>query len=259
MKKIIFISDPHTGHVSGLTPPDYQAGSREQVREQNKKWEWFCEKLLEKGPFDAMISMGDIVDGQGVKDSSETILDPNKQISAAIDIVNLIEAPVNWFVFGTRVHTTTGDGLELDYEVARAINGSDDPKIKGQIWLQIDDYVLDCRHAPAGRSGVPHTKGNPLMRERMSNEQWYLEGRQVLANHYFRGHCHYQYNVGVPNKWSAYAVPALQSPDTKHGRVLSQVVHCGFGILTIEEGEWPKWEIINEPIGEPKAFSLFNQ
>ena len=257
-KKVIITADTHIGHRAGLTPKQYWAGGREWVRKQAAKWDWFLSEI-KKHKFDCHINLGDIIDGLGVKDSSETIMSGNDQILAACEVIEMIEAPDNWFVHGTRVHTTTKDGIELDLEVAKQINGKEDPKIDGQIWLEYGKWILDCRHAPAGKSMVPHTRANPIVRERLINVAWHAEGVQTLANHYFRAHNHFMFNAGEPNRWSGYAVPALQSPDTKYGRILSNIVHCGFGILTIpDNGDWPIWKVIEAPKEKARVFSLFN-
>jgi hypothetical protein len=246
-KRVLITADWHTGHRAGLTPPKYYSGGREWVNYQSQKWEWFKDEIS-KHKWDCHVNMGDIIDGPGVKDSSETIMDLNSEISAAIEIVETISAPVNWFVYGTRVHTVSKDGIELDLEVAKYINGKDDPQIAGQLWLEYDKWILDCRHAPSSRSGVPLTRANPLIKERLSNVAWHAEGVQPLATHYFRAHQHYMFDCGEPGRWSAYSCPALQSAATKYGRILSNVVHCGIGYLEIpDNGDWPIWKVKEAP------------
>ena len=257
-KRVIITADWHTGHRAGLTPPEFYGGGREWANRQARKWEWFSHEVG-MHDWDCHINLGDIVDGQGVKDSSETIMDLNSEISAACKIIETINCPINWFVYGTRVHTTTRDGVELDQEVAKHINGTENPMIFGQIWLEYGKWILDVRHAPGSRSGVYSTRGNPLIKERISNCLWADEGIQPRANHYFRAHQHFMFTAGEPNRWSAYSVAPLQSPATKYGRTLSNAVHCGFGILTIpDNGDWPIWEIKEAPIEKETVFSLFN-
>jgi len=253
--RILITSDMHTGHRAGLIPPKYYGGGREWIKKQEEKWEWFIDTLKEIGKIDCLVDLGDIVDGQGIKDSTETILDPNKQIMSAVEIIETIGAPVNWFVHGTRVHTTTRDGLEIDLAVASYVNGNDNPKISGQLWLGYGDFILDFRHACSGKSMIKHTRANPLLRERYHNESEFLEGRQPLATHYFRGHSHYMFSAGEPNRWSGYSVPALQSAKTKYGRILSSVTHVGMGVLTINKG-WPEWKVYEPKRKKAKVLDL---
>jgi len=246
--KLGIFSDLHTGHRAGLTPPEYQSGERKHVLRQSEKWEWFVAKVKEAGPFDICIWLGDLVDGLGVRNHSETIIgDLNRQILASKDCVDAVGCKNNLFVYGTCVHVSTKDGLEIEKEVAQLVNGIENPKIFGQVWFDFGGYTIDCRHAPAGKSMVPHTRGNPIQRERMSNEQWFLDGSQELSGIYLRGHLHYCFTAGSPGRWQGYIVPALQSPDTKYGRILSNVVNCGFSTLETADGSWPTFKFYEAP------------
>jgi len=253
-KRIGVFSDFHTGHRVGLTPPEYFAGKREWVQRQAARWKWFTETVKEHGPFDAAIFLGDLVDGLGVKDSSECIIaDLNSQIDAAAQIVRAVEVEdpaMIFMVYGTPVHVRTKQGFELEEAVAEKIGC----EIHGQIWVEYDKYTIDCRHAPAGNSQV--YPANPLVKERESNIKWHMEGAQVLANIYFRGHCHRLYDVGQPNRWSAHAVPALQDVGTKYGRQLSNLVQMGWGTLDILEGLWPIWTVYEAPRWQETPFKL---
>ena len=250
-KRIGIFSDFHTGHRVGLTPPEYYAGKREWVTKQAAKWEWFKEEVKKQGPYDACIFLGDLVDGLGVKQSSECIIaDLNNQISGAVQIIKEIGCDTNFMVYGTPVHVQERSGLELEKEIANQVGC----EIHGQIWIEIEGYTLDCRHHPAGNSQV--YPANPLVKERESNVKWHDEGRQPLANLYFRGHCHRLYDVGQPNRWSAHAVPALQGIGTKYGRRLSNIVHEGFGVLDILPDMWPIWTVHEAPKWMETPFRL---
>jgi len=258
MKRIAILGDAHVGHRVGLHPPEYQSGNRKQMNRLVSRWNWFENKINELKPFDLAIWMGDMCDGLG-KDTSECILpDLNRQIRGAIKIVETVGARTNYFVYGTPFHVRTKDGLELETEVAKHfVNPNGKPaQIHGQIWVKIDDYILDCRHAPASKSSIPTSKGLPIAKERESNLRWHLEGVQPLATHYFRGHVHYLYEAGEPNRWQGFAVPALQDFGTKYGRQLSNVVHLGFGCLDITEGEWPTWTIHEAPRKKARLLKL---
>jgi hypothetical protein len=225
-----------------LTPPEFWAGGRDWVFKQSERWKWFTGKLKELEPFDGAIFLGDLCDGTGVKDVSECIIaDLNSQIKAAAQVVDVVSAPKKLMVYGTAVHVRTKDGLELEKEVANLVGS----EIHGQIWVDIDGYIVDCRHAPAGNSQV--YPANPLVRERESNVRWHDEGAQPLSQILLRGHCHRIYSVGQANRWEAHAVPALQDIGTKYGRQLSNIVHMGFGVLDFIEGMWPIWTVYEAP------------
>ena len=249
MKRIGIFSDFHTGHKVGLTPPDYFTGKLR--KQQFDKWEWFKKSVIKHGPFDACIFLGDLVDGQGVKNHSECIIaDTNDQVTAVVQIIEMIGCNKNFMVYGTPVHVQEKSGHELEKDVADQI-GAD---IHGQMWIEVEGYTLDLRHHPAGNSQV--YPANPLVKEREANVKWHEEGLQPKADLYFRGHCHRLYNVGQPNRWSAHAVPALQSPGTKYGRRLSNIVNVGWGTLDFPKDAWPIWTVYEEPKCQEKALKL---
>jgi len=247
--KILIAGDMHTGSLAGLNPPAYQSGPRDKVRKQMKKWVWWLELIEHHGPFDMHINTGDVIDGLGVKDGTECIIpDPNRQIEAAIECIKAIKAPENLFVAGTRAHTITRDGLEMDKMVANEFKTARTPKnFKGQLFIHIDvpghkGWELNVRHAPGSRSGVKSTRAMPIGKERDANVEWHRRGQEPLGDLYFRGHLHYSYNAGVPGRWQGYILPSIQSPDTKYGRILSRGTDTGAGYLTItKDGDWPIW------------------
>ena len=247
-KRVVVCSDPHVGHRVGLTPPEYWAGGRQWVFKQSERWKWFTGKLKELQPFDGAIFLGDICDGTGVKDVSEcTIPDLNSQIKAGAQFIDAVQAPKKFMVYGTPVHVRTRDGLELEKEVANLVGC----EIHGQIWIDIDGYIVDCRHAPAGNSQV--YPANPLIKERESNVRWHDEGAQPLSHIILRGHCHRIYSVGQANRWEAHSVPALQDIGTKYGRQLSNIVQPGLfvpALLIYTDRTWT--------IREAKPFFLYN-
>ena len=253
-ERTLVLSDLHCGHRAGLHPPRYQSGDRKQVNEQDQKWKWFESALIEAGPFHKAVWVGDLVDGTGVKNNSETILNLNDQIQCAVDIVETVNCKKNLFVYGTMVHTSTRDGLEMEEEIAKRINGDELPNIWSQVWFKLGKHIVDVRHAPAVSSGVPHTRGNVIARERMANEQWAIKGYQILADLYLRGHCHFKYTAGSPGTWQGWNLPALQSPKTKFGRRLSNAVDVGFSLLEAND-KWPIYEIYEAPICQEKILN----
>jgi len=158
--RIGVFADFHCGHRVGLVPPEFMAGERKYLNRQHDRWTWFTKTVDSIRPLDGAIFLGDLCDGLGVTDVSECIIpDLNRQIRAAADIVKAINAPKNYFVYGTRVHVRTKDGLELEQQVAELCNG----KIHGQIWLSVGKFIIDARHAPAGKSYAETSRANPLI------------------------------------------------------------------------------------------------
>jgi hypothetical protein len=246
-ERTIILSDLHCGHYAGLHTPKFQRGGGGQIAAQDKKWKWFESALVEASPFDKAVWVGDLVDGGGVKNSSERVLNLNEQIDCARDIIKTVGCKKNLFVYGTMVHTSTRDGLELEDEIAKRTNGEDEPLIFSQAWFKIGKHIVDVRHAPACSSAVPNTRANPILRERMANEQWSMKGLQPLADLYLRGHLHYKFTAGSPGTWQGWNLAALQTPNTKFGRRLSNTVDVGFSLIEAND-KWPIYEIYEAPI-----------
>jgi hypothetical protein len=219
------------------------------------KWKWFESALIEAGPFDKVVWVGDLVDGLGVKNTSETIIaDLNQQIQCAIDIIETVNCKKNLFLYGTMIHTATKDGLEMEKVIAAAINGAESPNIHSQAWFKIGEHLFDVRHAPACSSAVPNTRANPITRERISNLEWARKGYQPKADCYLRGHLHFSYSVGEPGIWQGWNLAALQSPKTKYGRRLSNACDVGFATIT-EDKTWPIYRMYLAPVEKEKVLN----
>lgn len=251
MKRVGIFSDLHTGHKTGLCHPDWWGGGRRCVNELERVWTWFKQSLKEVGPLDCAVLNGDAADGPGVKSGQECIIsDLNQQQLCVAEIIRTINAPIVYMTFGTPVHVTTRQGYELEKGIADILKIA----IKRQIWLKVDDFILDIRHHPAGNSQV--YPGNPLVKERESNLKWHMEGVQPKATHIIRSHTHRMYEVREPNRWHGIACPSLQGM-TAYGSRLSNVVHHGWGVLDFStKGDWPIWKVTELPRKKERIFSL---
>ena len=244
MKRLGIFADLHCGHKNGLTPPDFWGGGPKVKNKMAHRWGWFLQSISEHGPFDAAIWNGDLVDGPGVKSGNETVMNLNLQADAAAQIIKTVAAPENYLLYGTPVHTITGDGYELEKDVAKSVGCP----IHGQIWLDVEGFILDIRHHPAGSSQV--YPGNPLQKERESNLRWAQEGVQPEADIILRAHVHKSFQIGKPDVWQAIAIPALQDFGCIFGRRLSNVVDFGWGTLDVmnkKKGVWPIWRTHHAP------------
>ena len=247
MKRILFLSDMHIGHKTGLCPPLWGPVNDPKIR---ASWDWFEPTVKEHGPYDCLVLLGDDVDRDGVKNSHEMIMNTHEQQEAVIYVVNMIAAPKIFSVYGTEVHVQEKSGHELEYDIGKRL-GIETHK---QVWIGVDDYVLDCRHHPAGVSRV--YPGNPLQKEYEINQRWHSEGVQPSATHIIRGHTHSMFYIGVPNRWQGIACPALQDLGGRFGARCSSIIHYGFGVMSITQGEWPKWTVYEKPRQMEQVFSL---
>jgi len=251
MKRIGIFSDIHAGHKTGLCHPDWWGGGSSVIRELKRVWTWFVESLKEAGPLGCIIINGDAADGPGVKNGQECIIsDLNQQQLCTAEIIKTIGAPVVYMTYGTPVHVATRQGYELEKGIADIIGAT----IKRQLWIGVDNFILDVRHHPAGSSTI--YPGNPLQKEREANLKWHMEGVQPKATHIIRGHTHRMYEVREPNRWHGIACPSLQGM-TNFGSRLSNVVHCGWGTLDfMEDGSWPIWTVYEAPRIKERVFKL---
>ena len=250
MKRILFLSDMHIGHKTGLCPPAWFGGGPEIVPKLRINWDWFEPTVMKHGPYDCLVLLGDDVDRDGVKNSHETIMDTHQQQEAVIFVVDMIAAPIIYSVYGTEVHVQEKSGHELEYDIGKRLG----IKTHKQVWIGVDDYILDCRHHSAGKSTV--YPGNPLQKEYETNQKWHKEGVQPSATHVIRGHTHSMYYCGVPNRWQGIACPALQDVGGRYGARMSSVIHFGFGVMEIIKGRWPIWTVYEKPRQMEAVFSL---
>ena len=255
MKRIGIFGDLHTGHRTGLCHPDWWGGNPKVKKELERVWTWFVESLKKAGRLECVVLNGDFVDGPGVKNGQECIIsDLNEQQMCAAEIIKTIiqmtKNPVVYMTYGTPAHVTIRQGYELEKGVAAIL----DVIMKRQLWIDVDEFTLDIRHHPAGNSTV--FPGNPLQKEHEANLKWAREGVQPEAQFIIRSHTHKMYTVSEPNRWMGIACPSLQGM-TSYGSRLSNVVHCGWGILDFsKKGEWPIWKVTELPRKKERVFSL---
>jgi hypothetical protein len=249
MKKLLFLSDMHVGHKDAICPPEWWGGGRKIKLGLAERWEWFDAEVRNSGPYDAVVLLGDMVAGANPRAINESICTTMEQQDAAVSIIERLEIPTIFAVYGTEFHVMSGS-----HELEKAIADRVGAEIHKQIWINIGKFTFDCRHHPAGNSSV--YPGNPLQKEYEANVKWADEGGQARATHIVRGHVHRMFNCGVPNRWQAYACPALQDVGDRLGARLSSVIHFGFGYFEFNEGEWPIWKVKEMPRKMQPVFNL---
>lgn len=240
-KRILILADQHVGHRAGLTPPRYwsKLGGDRYYEMQKQGWGWYEAAVKKLRPIDYLILNGDAVDGEQRRaGGSELIIpDRNQQIEAFIESIKPCDVPPEntLMTHGTGYHTSN-DGQDQETIIANVIGC----QIKSHIQFAIKNWekspIIDIRHAPAGRSAVPNTRANPVMREWLSNLLWAEHGVQEKADIIIRSHVHYHVGITQPSRrgsWWGITTPALQQAATKYGaRTLSNVVH--FGLVWVD-------------------------
>jgi hypothetical protein len=115
MKRILILSDFHSGHRYGL------AHAFDCVnQEQKRAWRFFSDGINKYAPCDVVLANGDLIDGNAKKNGGVELIttDRFEQARMAIRILNQIKdcngnRPIKWmFTYGTPFHT----GTEEDFE-----------------------------------------------------------------------------------------------------------------------------------------------
>ena len=236
--RLLVISDTHCGATSGLTPPGFW--HEELAAIQKPFWTWFQTNIKKYGPFDALLGLGDFVDGEGKKGTLDTaITDVGKQAQAAAFILGLLGVPNEriYLVRGTPFHT---DGTTFyEDKIAEYLPGV---SIKNVQKLNIEGWKVHARHVQ-GRSDIPYGQGTPLYKELARMEHEAFRDHKDAPDIVIRGHVHYSAHVGKHGRL-AIACPCLQLPlSESNGRRYSAWEYdVGFGVLTLEKDREPIWQ-----------------
>jgi hypothetical protein len=259
----IFIgSDVHGGHFAGLTPPEWHyprnGAFGEIAAMQMELWDFFSSRVDALKPFDAAFWVGDMIEGDGDRNSGVELVTTDRlnQCQIAIGAVRKVGAKKNRFIYGTPSHT----GKAEDFE--RMIADEFKAKITAQAWMTKYGVTFNLKHKVGG-TGVPHGKGTAIGKEVLWGTLWAEMLAQPKANITVRGHTHryYLYDDIGPNNTIRMGVclPALQAAATKYGaKECSGIVHFGFMHFDIyPDGEvtWKK-HVLNVKTAVPEVEEL---
>ena len=266
-KRVIVISDSHCGHLSGLTPPQWQLNEYEGSTTKRNKWATLQKELwmhftnlLEKyKPFDVGFSLGDMIEGKGSRSGGTELItnDRDEQIDMACEVHRQVSSRArkgfNWVgVFGTGYHVS-GEGGE-DWETVLAERAGF-LKIGSHEWVDVNGCIFDLKHHISG-SQIPHGRFTAPARDRLWNLLWAEKEYQPKANVILRGHVHYFSYCGEGD-WMAMTLPALQGMGTKFGaRRMSGIVHWGLTIFDVDNDGKFSWEVPIVKINSQRATAI---
>lgn len=260
-KRVVAISDPHSGHRVGLTPPDYQwivsrrTGHiwRKYARIQVECWKWYAAKVAELRPIDVLLVGGDCVDGPGPKSGGVELItkDRTEQKTMAVECIAAWESPKIDIARGTPYHA----GQEESWEdvVAESLRaGGCEVKIGDHEWIGVGFdsqpaiVTFDLKHH-VGASQIPHGRATAVKRDEMWNVLWAEAGLQPRGDWILRGHVHYSeghWRVVKDRLIWAVTLPALQAMGSRHGaRRCSGLVDFGLMHWDIYEDGRVTWEL----------------
>jgi hypothetical protein len=258
-KRIIVISDLHSGHVAGLTPPEYQyqevgdstTKHNKFARLQRELWIKFLNILEKYKPFDIGFDLGDLIDGKGSRSGGTELIsnDRNTQVDMAVKCLEEVsrrgKENFKWIgVFGTGYHTSGEGGEDWESIIAERCGFE---KIGAHESVDINGCIFDLKHH-IGSSSIPHGRFTAPAKERLWNVLWNERDLRPKANVILRGHVHYATFCGEPG-WVAMTVPALQGMGTKYGsRYCSGTVHWGLTVFDVNKDGTFSWEQVVIPI-----------
>jgi len=266
-KRIIVIGDLHSGHVAGLTPPDYQYQEVEESSTKHNKWArlqketWlqYCNIIELWKPFDIGFSMGDSIEGKGTRSGGTELLssDRNTQVDMAVachqKISDASRENFKWIgVYGTPYHTSGEGGEDWETMVAERCNFE---KMGAHESVDVNGCIFDLRHY-IGSSSIPHGRFTAPAKERLWNVLWNEKNLRPKADVILRAHVHYATFCGEPG-WIAMTLPALQGMGSKFGaRYCSGIVHWGVTIFDVEADGTFDWYQLVVPIVAQKIEAI---
>ena len=245
-KRMLVVSDFHSGHEVGLTPPkwnpmldDPEWPGYTMAQYRATLYGNFLAMLEPLKPIDICVANGDLIDGRGDRTggSEVIVMDRILQGKMAAHVLREIGAPKLYITRGTDYHT----GTEENWEelVAEELNAE---RIGDVINLDVNGLMFNFRHHVGG-SQTPIGRATPLLREVLWNTLWHDRQDFPQADVIVRSHVHYNAVFGQPGQL-VMTTPALQGYGTRYGeRRLSGIIDFGLVHFDIsEDGEYT-WQV----------------
>ncbi|MBD3408515.1 MAG: hypothetical protein GF411_20495 [Candidatus Lokiarchaeota archaeon] len=219
-RRILIISDLHSGHQVGLTPPswhdkvpDTADPARKKLAEfREQSYEVYYKTVKKLKPIDILIVNADCIDGRGEKSGQTELLTSSRdrQCDMAAEIIKFVNAKNIVMTYGTPYHT--GSLEDFEDQIAKEVKAE---KIGGHEWVEVNGLVFDIKHK-VGSSTIPHGRMTPIAKERLWNLLWSEREESPKSNIIIRSHVHY-HNYCGGDDWLAMTTPALQGPGSKYG------------------------------------------
>ena len=230
-KRIVVISDLHSGHILGLTPPAWDAERPDRPAEYLRKaymqrrhiWDFYSKTLKDLRPIHALIVNGDAIDGSGERQAGREMLvvDKNDQCEVAAECIKEARAKNVLLTYGTGAHT--GKDVDFEKNIAKFVEAA---KVESVGHLLVNDVLIHYRHYIPG-SQVPHTRSTAISRDHLWNVLWASRGEYPQADIIVRSHNHYFNHCG-DGTWLGVTTPGLQGYGSIYGaRQFSGLVDIG--------------------------------
>lgn len=261
MKRGLMMTDTHSGHEYGLTPPSWWSRDDTDDPHVNKVgkyqralWRFFTEAIDMFRPYDFLFHGGDMIEGKGERSGGVELITPDRheQMKMACKAIDYVQAPVVRIHYGTRYHVGKDEDME---KLAVEMCECDNVKVSGHGFYIIEGVNIDIKHKVGG-SQVPHTRHTAIARARLWNVIWNSEHeRQPKAHLLLRGHNHF-YNFDGGKDWAGVNCPALTYNSAFGIRECEGMVDVGMILLTLDNGGW-KWQPILAEFADLKVESEY--
>jgi hypothetical protein len=254
-RRVVVVSDLHSGHLIGLTPPsrhdtpsnDAHPAHKELAATRKTLFSLYHEIIKSLGKIDILICNGDAIDGSGHRSggTEQLTTDLEQQSRMAAECLAVAKAEQVYLTYGTPYHTTIG-GEDWENLVATFVGESKytkEVKTVSHLYLNVNGLVFDCKHK-VGSAGLPHSRHTAVAKEKISNMLWADLGVAPKSDIIIRSHVHYANYCGSP-RHLALTTPALQGLGSKYGaRQCSGIVDFGLTVFDVSaKGEY-QWQYI---------------
>jgi hypothetical protein len=234
IRRILVESDFHSGHVLGLTPPDYWTNISKKF--SKPVWDWRKDMIKKIGPVDIHVLNGDLVDGPGKKESIGLITtDIKVQAEMAAGCAELVKAKERFITYGTNFHSVST--LSHEEIIADKLGC----EIYETLRIKVDEIKLNFRHV-CGRSDIPYGAATQVQKEIVRDQLNSLIEEYQDADVIVRSHVHYYVHVETPEA-HALTTPAWELPNlNKDGNIYARKLrtmyyNVGAVLIEIDKGE----------------------
>jgi len=242
-KKVVVMSDLHSGHRAGLTSPGWQypleatsATKVKYAKMQRYVWDWYTETIKSLQPIDVLIVNGDAVDGKGYRSggTEQITTDMNDQIAIAQECIEVAKAQEIVMTHGTEYHVGSDDDWETP--LAKSLGAT----IVSHHDFTFNGVVFDLKHHIGG-SSVPYGRNTAPAKEAVWDILLAVKKGKAQADVIIRSHVHYFTYCGDGDVL-AIITPALQGPGSKFGaKKMSGTVDMGLLVFDIKEDGRYSW------------------
>lgn len=254
MKRILILSDLHSGHKYGLAHPEQCVNPF-----QKKAWNFFEKGIRQFAPYDVVFCNGDLIDGKATRSGGAELITSNliEQSEMAIKILRWIcminkQTPKMFFVRGTPYHVGT-DGEDFEDLIAKEFQTTQADAIQGEstrrksqqnetrrnidesLLVNVENVTFDLKHK-IGSSAMPQTRVGAPAREIVQAMLKENYQDRPKADVFVRSHVHYHTLINLMGR-VAFTTPALQINSSYGQRQCSGIIDYGFMVVEVDNGK----------------------